>query len=947
MEIGNHHNVPAFNVQRNRLLRRYLAAGALLFAVTIFVSSASAQQTETMMLSGTGSDNTVDWEFFCTAGRNSGKWTTIPVPGNWEQQGFGGYNYGHDKDSLRHKEKGLYKYRFDVPASWKNKTIKIVFEGSMTDTEVKINGKPAGEIHQGSFYCFRYDITGLLKFGKKNLLEVTVAKHSSNDSVNRAERKGDFWIFGGIFRPVYLQAFPKNHIEHVAIDARADGAFRAKVKLASSNGGKLTGQLFNIEGKKEGEPFSVDISKGDTSAILQYALTNARQWNPESPNRYKVEISLQENDNTIHKVSEKFGFRTIELRRRDGIYLNGVKIKFKGICRHSFNAKSGRALNESISIGDVLAMKDMNMNAVRMSHYPPDDHFLDACDSLGLMVLDELAGWHWHYDAATGTKLVKEMVAFDGNHPSVIMWNNGNEGGHNSLLDPVFEETDFQKRPVVHPWQLYNGMDNQHYINYNYGNATHLYGHEIVFPTEFLHGLYDGGLGAGLEDYWELMWRHPLSAGGFLWVFRDEGIVRTDKNGIIDTDGNHAADGILGPNGEKEGSYYAIKEIWSPVYFEQREITPQFDGKFRIENRHFFTNTNECRFTGKLIKHNGPGSSNEPGFYPLLIKTPEIAPGEKGDLVLQLPANWREYDVLTITAEDRHQKINTWSWPITQPVDKAASIVKTNGAGEVMMAQSDSIIVVSANGVKVSFHARTGLLLKAENSKGIIPFNNGPILSEGDTSFQSMICRKDGNNLIVESGTVRKSNFHSLQWTIYPSGWVKMQAKYFPKEYETTLIGLNFSFPENTVKEIEWMGRGPYRVWKNRLRGVNLDVHKKAYNNTSTGEGELIYPEFKGYFSNFYWMKLITTGQPLTVVCASEDIFLRLFTPKFSATPFNTAPPFPEGDISFMHGISPIGTKSQKPERMGPMSQKHMYYNYGQDPAWAKDITLYFDFSGN
>ena len=143
------------------------------------------------------------------------------------------------------------------------------------------------------------------------------------------------------------------------------------------------------------------------------------------------------------------------------------------------------------------------------------------------------------------------------------------------------------------------------------------------------------------------------------------------------------------------------------------------------------------------------------------------------------------------------------------------------------------------------------------------------------------------------------------------------------------------------------MGEGPYRVWKNRMRGGTLNVWKKAYNNTSTGEGELVYPEFKGYFADFYWMKLITTGQPFTVVCANEDIFLRLFTPKFSATPFNTAPPFPAGDISFMHGIAPIGTKSQRPERMGPMSQKHMYYDNGKDPALAKDMTLYFDFSGN
>jgi beta-galactosidase/beta-glucuronidase len=121
-----------------------------------------AQETQKMYLSGTGSDHTVNWQFFCTQGRNSGKWTTIPVPSNWEFQGFGKYNYGLAKDSLRGKEQGLYKYEFTVPAAWQGKAINIVFDGSMTDTEVKLNGKSAGAIHQGSFYRFKYDVSGLL-----------------------------------------------------------------------------------------------------------------------------------------------------------------------------------------------------------------------------------------------------------------------------------------------------------------------------------------------------------------------------------------------------------------------------------------------------------------------------------------------------------------------------------------------------------------------------------------------------------------------------------------------------------------------------------------------------------------------------------------------------------------------------------------------------------------
>src|SRR6185295_19287735 len=151
-------------------------------------------------LSGTDKDHTVFWDFLCTKGRQSGDWKTIPVPSQWECQGFGNYAYGWDKDKT--DEQGLYKYSFLAPNSWQNKKVFLVFEGVMTDTEVKINGKPAGDIHQGGFYQFSYNITDLLLPDASNMLEVTVSKQSTNKSIERAERGGDFWAMGGIYRPV-------------------------------------------------------------------------------------------------------------------------------------------------------------------------------------------------------------------------------------------------------------------------------------------------------------------------------------------------------------------------------------------------------------------------------------------------------------------------------------------------------------------------------------------------------------------------------------------------------------------------------------------------------------------------------------------------------------------------------------------------------------------------
>jgi hypothetical protein len=916
-----------------------LFLGLLLTGIEVF-----AQQTEKLYLSGTGNNQTVNWEFFCTEGRNAGKWTMIPVPSCWELQGFGKYNYGFDKDSVRGKEKGMYKYSFRVPAGWKNKVVKIVFEGSMTDTEVKINGQSAGLVHEGAFYAFKYDITKLLKQGADNLLEVTVAKHSANASVNEAERKADFWLFGGIFRPVYLEAYPTEYIENVEIDAKANGKFFAFVSTHRAEGLQdLTLQLYTTDGKRFGPVIRPGLNRRVGFTIIDTSFKGAALWSPEFPNLYDAVFTLWQNGMPVHIVKQRFGFRTVEVKQRDGIYVNGVKVKMKGVNRHSFWPTSGRTTSKAISIQDVLLMKEMNMNAVRMSHYPPDGHFLDVCDSLGLFVMDELAGWHGHYDTPTGTQRVKEMLEHDRNHPSIIFWANGNEGGHNFELDSLFVKQDIQNRPVVHPWQLFGGFDTQHYREYNYGIGNYNNGREIVMPTEFLHGWYDGGHGAGLQDYWESMWHDPLSAGGFLWDFADQGVVRTDKNGELDTDKHRGADGIVGPYHEKEGSFYTIREVWSPVVVERREIAPGFDGILRLENRYFYTNINQCSFQWTLSKWVNGKREDKKGMAP----APDIKPSQKGVLKLPLPASWNQYDALYLTAFDAYKKeLFTWSFPIVRPAAVAATMIDTVGNGAVTIASADSLYKVSANGVQITIHQRTGLLTSVRNAKGVIPFNNGPVLQEGVNNFNGFTHRMEGGNLVIASTFDRKNSFNMLEWTIYPSGWVKMKVNYFPEAYFTTFVGVNFSFPEANIKAVEYMGSGPYRVWKNRMKGTQFGVWHKDYNNTETGESWK-YPEFKGYHSNMYWCKFITNAQPFTVVTENEDMFLRLFTPAWKEDQWkNYMLYFPSGDISFMQGIASIGSKTQRNETTGPMGMKNIYYDYEKDRGRAKELVLYFNFSG-
>jgi beta-galactosidase/beta-glucuronidase len=297
---------------------------------------ASARETEKLVLSGTGPADAVARDFPATGGRRAGEWTTSPVPSCWEQHGFGTYNYGvHHRPGNNNPnpppladEQGKYRHEFTVPAEWRDRRVRIVFDGSMTDTEVWINGKSAGPIHQGSFYRFHYDITELLNFGGTNRLEVTVSKKSANESVNRAERIGDYWIFGGIFRPVWLEARPTQAIEWTGIDARHDGEFFAEVHLGEklSVAARLEARIEERDGTPVGEPFSVEVPAGAAVARLETTVEGISPWTAETPHLYKPSFKLSPLGGDVrHGVpAVAIGIRTFEVRPEDGLYLNGT-----------------------------------------------------------------------------------------------------------------------------------------------------------------------------------------------------------------------------------------------------------------------------------------------------------------------------------------------------------------------------------------------------------------------------------------------------------------------------------------------------------------------------------------------------------------------------------------------------------------------------------------------
>jgi hypothetical protein len=987
-----------FSTKELPVIRLPLALASIL----LVASAVQAAETERQYLSGKGKDDAIPWDFFCTAGQNANKWAKIPVPSNWELQGFGIYTYGRDP----HKEgwpkvQGRYRRTFTVPAAWAGKTISLVFDGVMTDTQAFVNGESAGPMHQGGYYRFKYDVTKLVKIGQENRLEVTVDDESANASVNSAERRADYWNFAGIFRPVYLEANPPVHVERVAIDAKADGTFAMDAYVAPGESPlRVSARLLDTQGRQVGPLMDAMLSTGQAGpAHLSTRIANPRLWTAETPNLYQVEVTVGTADGKVlHSRRQRFGFRTIEVRRGDsptpGLFVNGNRVMLKGANRHSFWPDSGRCLSVQISRDDILLMQSMNMNAVRMSHYPPDEHFLDLCDEMGLYVLDELAGWHWKYDTPTARRLVEAMITRDVNHPSILFWDNGNEGGWNTDVDDDFDKWDPQKRPLLHPWGPFRGINTKHYPNFTLHKELAA-GEDLYMPTEFLHGMFDGGAGSALEDYWNVLRESKVGAGGFIWALTDEDVRRSDEGGRLDPRGNQAPDGIVGPYREKEGSFYTVKELWSPIVVHR----PTKPGEpFTVENRFGFLDAKDCTFTFEQWQlprpTDAPGRADRRKLVGRFRAETDgsIPPGATGRLLFPAATATVDHDVTALVVRDpKGRDLWTYAWPgprftasYTAPERQPARTQVTAADGEI--AGAGKTLDVTAGDLSLRFSKTDGRLVAATRGGKSFSLANGPRLFQslpmpepvraatGPATaasrpaaaatapaelpapvFASLTHAMDGNDLVVTA--TYTGDLHQVTYRVRPNGWVRIDYAYDvtgPRDY----VGIAFDYPEEQVRSMRYLGYGPFRVWKNRLPGGILDVWEREYNDISTGEPTptqtkpFDYPEFKGYYAGVRWAQLFTQEGPITLVLDQGDpegeerpaagpgpLYLQVLTPRMPApsAAINSSVNIGRAGLAVLHAIPPIGSKTATGGATGPTAQRQL-----APGTYKGGLSLYF-----
>jgi beta-galactosidase len=580
--------------------------------------------------SGADNDHEATSVKFAQLDFDAQSFSSIPVPANWEIEGYSKPTYDQPDDAV-----GLYRREMTIPARFAGKQVLWHFDGVFETAEVFINGRRVG-FHESGFTAFDIDVTDFIKPGETNLFAVRVCKNS--DSVDLDT--GDYWALGGIYRDNYLVALPKTHLDDATIvtdllNDDKDASLKATVAVIGTPGQpvEVSSQLYRFDGAKAQVPemkqAGVLDQDGKLSVRLSEIVTSPKLWSAEKPNLYYLVTTLSSNGKLIERTQSRFGFRQIEIK--GGVLLwNGVAIKCTGTCRHEEWAVSGHALTEAEWQTDATLIKAANINAIRTSHYVDAERFLELCDERGFYVLDEVP-FCWadpkkeSYRSAY-LQRTQEGYARDKNRPCVLAWSMGNESGFGPVNNAGFEL--IKKLDPTRPAFISGAELKQNsaldMLDFHYPHLDQIKriiqsedrltkpallteGPHTIYTTNTMD--YDYGVkdfwGQGLLLQWNLIWPADTMLGAFIWEYQDQGLADKfpDQTGV-DAEklrsNNHK--GFVDGYRNVKPDYFNVKMVYSPVVVTAREFELTNNRiAVPIENRYSFTDLSELTCNWEAI----------------------------------------------------------------------------------------------------------------------------------------------------------------------------------------------------------------------------------------------------------------------------------------------------------------------------------------------------------
>ena len=555
-------------------------------------------------------------------------WKDFPVPGLFELNGYGDATYKNigyawatqfapnpPYISELNNYTGSYRRTFDLPKNWKGKDVYFHVGSATSNLTLWVNGKYVG-YSEDSKVAAEFNISKYLKPGK-NLIAMQVMRWCDGSYFEDQ----DFWRFTGIAREVYLYARPKLHAADIRLNAALennyqDGVLNYQVSL---KGGKtdVSITLCDKDGKQIAQA---------TGAQGIIKVPKVKAWTGETPYLYKAYITLKNKQGVTEVIPQKVGFRNVEIKNAQ-LLVNGQPVLVKGADRHEMDPDGGYVVSLERMIQDIKIMKQLNINAVRTSHYPCDPRWYDLCDEYGIYITAEanLESHGMGYEEKSLAKFpeyilphiernegnVKPLI----NHPSVIVWSLGNEGGYGINFEKAYDwvKACDKTRPAQYERGGYDSKTDIYcpmYIGYeeseNYCKSN---GTKPYIQCEYAHAM--GNSEGGFKEYWDLIRKYPKYQGGYIWDFVDQGL--RDKSPVTGkeiftyggdygrypaSDYNFNCNGIIAPNRRLNPHAYEIQYVLQNVWIKDFDAE---NGSFNVYNENFFKNIDDLSLTATLF----------------------------------------------------------------------------------------------------------------------------------------------------------------------------------------------------------------------------------------------------------------------------------------------------------------------------------------------------------
>lgn len=826
-------------------------------------------------------------------------WDTFSVPANWEFNGYGTPIYVNHPFEFAVKNPtppiiprdvkqpvGIYRRSIALPKGWENSEIFIHLGAVKSCFRLYVNGKYVG-MGKDSKLESEFDLTSFLHSGE-NQITIEVRRWCDGSYLEAQ----DYWRISGIERDVYLYARPKVHFYDVVIQSPLinhyqDGVLQVTTELFNQTNtdqgdNKVQLTLFSPEGdvifRKDQKTIGLKRLYGKTELRFKDTISGVEAWSAEIPKLYTAELQLISPDGSVEEViRQRVGFRSLEIKNKQFL-VNGKAVYFKGVNRHESHPETHHVMLPEQMEEDVRNMKQMNINAIRLSHYPNDPYFYELCDKYGFYVIDEANleshGMYYKPERTLGNApewekahrfRIERMVRRDRNHPSIVAWSMGNEAGNGwnfykayqwlkgfDTTRPVQYErstTEWNTDIIVPQYPHPKMME-------NYGKSSAL---RPYIMSEYAHAM--GNSLGNFKDYWDLIEKYPILQGGYIWDWVDQGIYKTVNGKKIfgyggdwgdkttPSDNNFLINGLVMPNREWNPHAYEVRKVLQEVAFSLLD-----DNKtLKIFNKYFFKSLDNYQFSvqllkeGNVVKNSVLGHFNIPAHQSVEVRIPFEIPKDtisEYRLIVQGKLRFSEglLSAGTLLSEQEFQ--------ITPPVQREFSSPK----GKLKKVETETAYTFIGKHFQVSFDKNTGKLFNySVNGENMIvegadfslfrPLTDNDFgaglnktadeLKDLSPKLEHISCEEQNNGAYLI--TVQYSLLHAdaqlrQLYEVNFDGTLRVTNKFEVLKGDRKMVlrvGNDFKV-EKALNYFKWYGRGPWENYQDRNYSTHVGIYTSS-----------------------------------------------------------------------------------------------------------------------